>query len=108
MTQGARWWPDEAFEREHIAPEQEARFEADAWEEPIRQHIFGQPSVLVKDVAVGALGLETGRIGRKEQNRITSILEGLEWRRMKKDSRGNVAWEPSTNTTDDGRLRTTF
>ena len=32
---GASWWPDAAFEASCIAPQQEARFEADAWEEAI-------------------------------------------------------------------------
>ena len=32
---GAPWWPDKDFEREHIAPVQASRYEADAWEEPI-------------------------------------------------------------------------
>ncbi len=30
-----RWWPDAAFEAQHIKPEQDARYEADAWEEDI-------------------------------------------------------------------------
>jgi hypothetical protein len=29
---GESWWPDRAFEAEHIQPEQEGRYEADAWE----------------------------------------------------------------------------
>jgi predicted P-loop ATPase len=32
---GQRWWPDKDFEREHIMPEQSARYEADAWEDNI-------------------------------------------------------------------------
>jgi predicted P-loop ATPase len=32
---GSRWWPDREFEREHIAPEQESRYEADAWEQQL-------------------------------------------------------------------------
>src|SRR5262245_51574256 len=31
---GTSWWPDKDFEREHVMPEQAARYEADAWEEP--------------------------------------------------------------------------
>src|SRR6187455_2469041 len=30
---GAQWWPDGDFEAKHIKPQQDARFESDAWEE---------------------------------------------------------------------------
>ena len=33
---GARWWPDGDFESRHIKPQQDSRFESDAWEEEIR------------------------------------------------------------------------
>lgn len=36
---GEQWWPDRAFEHEHVQPEQEARFEADAWEESIDKRL---------------------------------------------------------------------
>jgi predicted P-loop ATPase len=32
---GVPRWPDRAFEAEHIAPQQAARYKGDAWEEPI-------------------------------------------------------------------------
>ena len=33
------WWPDKNFERKHIMPEQAARYEADAWEDDIREFL---------------------------------------------------------------------
>ena len=33
---GAAWWPEKDFEREQIMPEQEARYEADAWRKTSR------------------------------------------------------------------------
>jgi predicted P-loop ATPase len=32
---GVRWWPDREFEQRYITAEQDARFEADIWQEPI-------------------------------------------------------------------------
>lgn len=91
---GARWWPDDKFEREHIAPQQEARFEGDVWEETISDWIATRASVLVGEVARDALHIETPRTGRADQNRITAILERLGWRRQPKDYKGSVRWRP--------------
>ena len=91
---GGRWWPDEAFEREHIAPEQEARFEADAWEDTIRTFLASRQQTTVGEVARDALFIETPRIGTADQRRITAIMERLEWRRLPKDWRGLRAWQP--------------
>ena len=90
---GFRWWPDDEFERQHIQPQQEARYEADAWEETISDWLLGRElGVLVGEIARGALKIETGRIGRADQNRITAILERNGWQRLPKDRRGNVPW----------------
>jgi predicted P-loop ATPase len=40
-------WPDAAFERTHIQPEQEARFEGDAWEDTIRKYLENKSRVTV-------------------------------------------------------------
>lgn len=96
----ARWWPDDQFEREHIQPEQEARYDVDAWEESIRNFLVGRDKVLVGEVARDALNIETPRIGRADQNRITAILERLGWSRLEKDWRGNIPWGSAT---DNGR-----
>ncbi len=52
---GQRWWPDAAFERDHIQGEQEDRYETDPWEEPIAAWLPGHEQVTVHKVATGAL-----------------------------------------------------
>jgi predicted P-loop ATPase len=91
---GERWWPDEDFERQHIKPEQDARFESDAWEETIAGWLRDQRQVLIGQVARDALGIEMQRIGRQDQNRISAILERLNWVRGPRDWKGNVPWTP--------------
>ena len=93
---GSRWWPDQAFERQHIAPEQEARFEVDAWEDIIRRYLTGRTVTSVGEIAREGLGLETPRIGTADQRRITAILERIDWHRLPKDWRGNRHWGPQS------------
>ena len=76
---GAEWWPDKDFEAEHIKPQQEARYEADAWEEKIVQFLEGKSRTNVYDLARDAIGMETARIGTHDQRRIGAILAGLGW-----------------------------
>lgn len=103
---GIRWWPDASFEQEHIKPQQEARFEADVWEEAINGYLEGKSSVMVGDVAREGLHIETPRIGRADQIRITSALERAGWMRGKKDRKGNIPWVRKPPH-DDGRRTTT-
>jgi predicted P-loop ATPase len=85
------WWPDKDFEREHIMPEQAARYEADAWEEKIATHLETMSRVTVSEVAHDALGFQTARIGTADQRRITAALERLNWRRERAD--GKTDWQ---------------
>jgi predicted P-loop ATPase len=80
---GSKWWPDAAFERQHIAPEQEARFESDVWEDAIKNHLETLSRVTVGHVAREALGFEAARIGTADQRRIANILKVLGWRPVK-------------------------
>jgi predicted P-loop ATPase len=52
---GRCWWPSQAFEAEHIVPEQEARFEADAWEEAVSRWLAARTRTSVLEVARNAL-----------------------------------------------------
>jgi predicted P-loop ATPase len=89
---GEKWWPDEAFERDHIRGEQEARFEADAWETEIERFVVGRSRVQVSEIARDGLGIITAKVRTAEQRRIARVLERLGWNRIKDaDGRGYVS-----------------
>jgi predicted P-loop ATPase len=77
---GAQWWPDGDFEREHIKPQQAARYEEDVWEGPIRTFVAGRERVTVAEVASSALGIEVGKIKDADQKRISKALTSLGWK----------------------------
>jgi predicted P-loop ATPase len=80
---GAKWWPDGDFEAKHIQPEQEARFEADAWEEAIEKYVRHLQRVTVGEIARTALSIETAKIGTADQRRIGAVLYRLGWKSIK-------------------------
>jgi predicted P-loop ATPase len=95
---GVHWWPDRDVEQQTIAPEQETRFEVDAWEPLIRDFLEEVNRTTMLIIAVGALGYELktppqsspgeppiprgtpiNRFGPKEQQRVSAILTHLGW-----------------------------
>ena len=77
---GEQWWPDETFERNYVRKEQEARFEADAWEPTIERFLASyRDRVQVSEIAYRALDIAAAKIGTAEQRRITRILARLGW-----------------------------
>jgi predicted P-loop ATPase len=104
---GEAWWPDKAFEREHILPEQEQRFESDAWEEPIAHFLAAQTRATILQVAIGALEYQgdhhmrmpddrhtpINRLGTADQRRIAAIMISLGWKRGKREAKtGQRYW----------------
>jgi predicted P-loop ATPase len=87
---GVHWWPHRDFEKQFIQAEQEARFEADAWEQPISDWLSSQQQVTIIDVARGALGITADRLGTAEQRRVGTALHRLGW--MWKRSHGKRTW----------------
>jgi predicted P-loop ATPase len=83
---GEPWWPRRDFELEHIAPQQAARYENDAWEDPVAKYLAGLSKTTLSAVATNALGFRTDRIGTADQRRIAAILTALEWK-PKRDMR---------------------
>jgi len=89
--QGEHWWPDAGFERQHIVPQQAARYESDAWEENIATYLETKSKVTVGEIVRNALNIETPRIGTADQRRIAAALERLGWRRERAD--GKTDWQ---------------
>ncbi len=79
LRAGESWWPEGDFERTHIAPEQEKRFEADVWEELVSRFLTGRDKTTVMEVAREGLFLDVPKIGTADQRRITAIMERLGW-----------------------------
>lgn len=83
---GEQYWPDREFEKEHIKPEQEARFELDAWSTPISEYLSTQTYVTTFKVAKEALGFETSRISKVDQMRISATIQSLGWEPKRSNS----------------------
>jgi predicted P-loop ATPase len=91
--EGTAWWPDRAFELQHIKPEQEARYDADCWEDLIENYLANASKVTVGQVAKEAIGMEAAKIGTADQRRITAVMDRVGWKRdPKKDWKGNRWW----------------
>jgi predicted P-loop ATPase len=78
FLQRDRWWPDPAFEREIMQAEQAARFDEDAWTDPIRAFLQGSERTTVMAVAA-KLGFTPDRLGTRDQRRIAAVLRTLGW-----------------------------
>lgn len=99
---GEEWWPLPETERTIIQPEQEARYEGDPWEGPIKRWLEEHASnhVEVAGVAEGALDLQRSKIGSREQRRITAILHELGW--TPKRVKGRRKWAAPNPPQPDG------
>ena len=84
---GEQWWPDKMFERTYVMPQQEQRYEGDAWEEIVADFLNAtlRPKITILDVA-RAIGFEkSDRLGTADQRRIAAILTTLGWVRGKRE-----------------------
>jgi predicted P-loop ATPase len=91
--QGAEWWPDRAFQREHIKPEQDARFEADIWTEAIAAWLGNTllDRVTVRQIAAEVLRIEDKFQDARAEKRIISVLRSEGWKPRHTKSGG--VWE---------------
>jgi predicted P-loop ATPase len=85
--QNAKWWPDREFERKFIAPVQESRFEADAWEQAIATWANTPDSngvlctrTTILEVAHLALKIDTAKLTITDQRRIKASLARIGWK----------------------------
>lgn len=88
-----QWWPDPGFEQSVIQQEQDARFEADPWEELIATWIADHQRVTIQQVAREALSMEIAQIRMAESNRVRAVLMRLGWTKGKRGgSKGHRYW----------------
>ena len=91
--EGAPWWPDKDFEREHAMPEQAQRYEGDPWEERVAVFLQMVSRTTVLQVACSALDFKTvDRLGTADQRRITAIMTTLGWKRGSRGNNGERFW----------------
>jgi predicted P-loop ATPase len=87
------WWPDKDFEHDYAMPEQAARYEGDAWEEPIGMFLATVTRTTILQVAKSALDFETNdRIGTIDQRRVAAAMTTLGWKRGKRGPNGERYW----------------
>lgn len=91
---GRHWWPDRAFEKEHIEPVQGARLWVDAWDDPIREYLTSLTlkETSISQVASIALSFDKPRLGLPEQKRIAALLRQQGWELHRSNS--ERLWKP--------------
>lgn len=72
--------------------EQEKRRTNDAWEGSIFHYLKIKDETSIKDIAIDCLGIDLGKIGKFETQRIIAVLRKFKWRRRWSDGEGNK-WE---------------
>lgn len=105
---GEQWYPSRDFEAEFIRPQQEARYNVDAWDEPIMKWLNTQSPVTLSngftvvratpmEIATLALGLDVGRVDKAATNRIRKVLSSNGWHKDgPRDNAGNRPWYPGS------------
>ena len=96
---GERWWPNQEFELDHIKPQQDARYEADAWEQVVENYLLTilkgkDHRTTILDVAVHGLEFDKPKLGTADQRRIGAALERLGWKRGPRGTGGVRYWVP--------------
>ncbi|WP_436637638.1 VapE domain-containing protein [Microbaculum sp. FT89] len=93
--QGHKWHPNREFERKYILPEQEARFEADTWEDTIKEYLLKNEFDKIKIglILANALQIDTQNRSTRNERRVRAILQKIGWKKeSKKDAEGNFWW----------------
>ncbi len=86
---GKQWWPNPEFERLHIKPEQDSRYENDPWDEDVADFVANRDRVTVSEIARQALHFEAiARVGTQDQRRIVAILTKLGWEQGRRTGTG--------------------
>ena len=94
FREGRAWWPDADFEVKEIRPQQDSRYDEDAWIEKAAPFLKASVHATVGDVAREALHIPIERLGRREQVRIINILKTLGWQSGRRGPNGERRYYP--------------
>ena len=79
---------EDAASTARAAAEQAKRLESDPWEDPIASYVNSHSFVTTNDVLTQAIGMELKAIGKREKNRVGSIMRQLGWKYSEGDGEG--------------------
>jgi predicted P-loop ATPase len=97
--EGAPWWPDRQFELEHIAPQQDERYETHPWQDTIEAWV-AEHSVMrttVNNVLTGPLNIPTPQIGTRQQREVIAIFGRMKWTRSRSNGKTWFNRPPQSN-----------
>lgn len=80
---GEHWWLEDPKLKRAAKQEQDGRYQADAWREPIEAFIAGKQSVTVGEVLGEAFQKATWLWTRSDQMRVSECLVSLGWGRTR-------------------------
>ena len=94
--QGVPWWvlPDEV---DLYYPQQEQRFNGDAWEDDIQEYLYNPENLQLNEITTGGilrdiLGHSTPQIKPPEQTRVGLIMKRLDWQKKRVTKNGKQRW----------------
>jgi predicted P-loop ATPase len=88
--EGISWHPDRDFEKQFIAPQQEARYDHDAWENRIEAFLQPRTETTIAEIATIGLEMQISQLDRPKQMRIAAIVKRAGW--IKNQNTRPVKW----------------
>jgi predicted P-loop ATPase len=102
---GEAWWLTDAETQRLAREEQEQRQISDAWDDRVETYVAKRGDVSVGEVLQECIGLEAGKWGQTEQNRIARFLRRKGWKRRFVGPKGQQKWRYfAPETGQDGQL----
>ena len=98
FNDGSPWWPDASFEHQFVQPEQQERYEVDAWEPSVDDWLSHQSKdrFTISEIAQGALELPVAKIATSDARRLANVLTRLGWKRARKLGKGRFWMEDAS------------
>jgi len=87
---GEPLWLDREFEKRVIKPEQDARFEADIWEQPVADFLANKNETTLVEIAQMVIGKSLKDVGSVDTVRLKNIAVRLGFK--KKKANGAIKW----------------